>query len=411
MIVCVSVAVALLLLEALVRIGGETDANGQFTFMGYAMEPYALPVSQLRIGVEGYIANQDISAVIYDDSLGWTYRASAVRQDGSFTINSSGLRATREYAQAPAADTLRLALFGDSFTAGDDVSDDEVWGQQLEIMLNEAGIRAEVLNFGVGAYGMDQAFLRWQEHGRHFAPDIVIFGLQPENLARNLNVFRQLMHGSGPPFSKPRFLFAGGRLQLINSPTLPPEQLITAFERFGNHALAQYEYFYGSRYVVTNWWASSKLASLLYAALKQGEEDGQIYSEDAEGGQLGRAIIDAFASDVAENDATFAVVHLPLQWHLSQYYLASPPYLPPFQSLLDHCRENYLYVATEEHIDAAYLDDAFWTATKHYGPELHALVAKVVAKAIIDCLDTGACSAARLESPAAFVNPQAVTGR
>ena len=204
--ICASVLVTLLILEAVVRIGGETDADGQFTFMGFALEPYALPVNQLRIGVEGYIANQGISSVIYDEALGWTYRPNSVRQSGAFTINGGGIRARRDYAQQPPADSLRIALFGDSFTAGDDVGDEEVWGRQLEILLGAAGLRAEVLNFGVGAYGMDQAFLRWKNEGKRYAPDIVIFGLQPENMARNLNVFRQLMHGSGPPFSKPRLL-------------------------------------------------------------------------------------------------------------------------------------------------------------------------------------------------------------
>ena len=263
--VCISVVVALLLLEAVIRIGGETDADGQFSFMGIALEPYALPVNQLRAGVEGYIANKDISAVIYDEKLGWTYRPNSIRQAGTFTINGSGLRSTRDYTPAPPADTLRIALFGDSFTAGDDVDDEEVWGHQLENLLVEAGLRAEVLNFGAGAYGMDQAFLRWIEQGKSFAPDIVIFGLQPENLARNVNVFRQLLHGSGPPFSKPRFIVNSQDLQLINSPTLPPEQLISAFEDFSNHPLAPYEHHYVSRFVVTNWWASSRLASFLYA--------------------------------------------------------------------------------------------------------------------------------------------------
>ena len=44
----------------------------------------------------------------------------------------------------------------------------------LQHKLKDAGIRAEVLNFGVGAYGMDQAYLRWREQGKNFAPDIVI---------------------------------------------------------------------------------------------------------------------------------------------------------------------------------------------------------------------------------------------
>lgn len=410
LLVIASIAAALLLLEAVIRIGGNTDADGQFAFMGYALEPYALPVNQLRAGVEGYIANKEISVVIYDEKLGWSFRPNSARQAGTFTLNSGGFRARRDYEQVPPPNTLRIALFGDSFTAGDDVGDDEVWSHQLELLLEEAGIRAEVLNFGVGAYGMDQAYLRWMEHGKGYSPDIVIFGLQPENLARNLNVFRQLMHGSGPPFSKPRFILNNNELELINSPTLPPEQLIAAFEDFSGHPLAPYEHHYASRYAASNWWAKSRVASLLFSALKRDVEDVNIYGHDTEGGQLGKAIIDAFASDAAGQNARFVAVHLPLQRHLQHYYHASPPRQPPYQFLLDHCRNNLSYIAMEEHIDAGYIDDRFWTETKHYGPALHALVAEAVAGEISDCVLTGACNIARFESPAAFLSQAFAAG-
>lgn len=411
LIVFAGIAVATLLLEAVVRVGGETDADGQFVFMGIALEPYALPVSQLRGGVEGYIANKDISVVIYDEKLGWSFRPNSVRQAGTFTINSSGFRAKRDYAPDPPADSLRIALFGDSFTAGDDVGDDEAWSRQLEIMLNEMGLKAEVLNFGVGAYGMDQAFLRWQEQGKHFAPDIVIFGLQPENLKRNVNVFRQLLHGSGPPFSKPRFVLDNGELELVNSPTLPPERLIAAFEDFGNHPLAAYEYHYKSRYVASNWWAGSRLASLIYGALKQHEEDPNLYEQGTEGGDLGKAIVEAFAEDVHAGNTHFIALHLPLQSHLLRYFSNLPPPRPLYDFLLEHCRRNYHYIATEEHIDRGYVDDSYWTATKHYGPALHRLVAELVAGEIIGCLESGACPLSRFSDPTTlFASPSAAAG-
>ena len=282
-----------------------------------------LPISQLRFIIEGYLANEDKAVVIYDATLGWTYRPNSKYEAGAFTINSAGLRSQREYSQQPLLDTLRIAVFGDSFTAGYDVNDDEVWGHQLEIELNQAGIRAEVLNFGVGAYGMGQAYLRWQTLGKRFDPDIVIFGFQPENLNRNVNVFRQLMHASGPPFSKPRFVLTNQQLELINSPTLPPEQLIAAFEDFGSHPLAFYEFYYRSRYVASKWWTPSRVAGLFFAALKENEGDSGNYGPDSEGGLLGKAIVDAFAKDVLGQDAAFVVLEFansqpldsPFQWH------------------------------------------------------------------------------------------------
>lgn len=388
------------MLEAMVRLAGHTDADGQFSFLGFTLEPYVLPMEKLRAPVQEYLDLEEWATVIYDENLGWTYRPHAIRQNGDFTINGAGIRAGREYSQPPPPDHLRIALFGDSFTAGDDVSDDDVWGARLELLMRDAGIRAEVLNFGVGAYGMDQAFLRWLHQGKAFAPDIVVFGLQPDNLKRNLNVFRQLMNINGPPFSKPRFVLAGDELDLLNSPALPPQQLIAAFEDFAAQPLAAHEHFYGSRYVASNWWAASRLAGLLYEALKQDDNTSlNLYGIESEGGQLGKAIVDAFAEDVQQQDTAFVVLHLPLQAHLVWRYNSISA---PFQFLLDHCREAYHYIPFEDTLQPAHANDEFFSATKHYGPELHALLAETVAQAILACLQSDACPLSRFDDHAAF---------
>lgn len=288
LIACITVLLTLAALEAVVRLGGETDANGQFAFMGYVLEPYAVPAKKLRPKLEAYIENQDKATIIYDEWLGWAYRPNSTRQSGTFTINSVGLRSRREYSPAAPPDTLRIALFGDSFTAGDEVSDDETWGHQLEMKLNQAGIRAEVLNFGVGGYGMGQAFLRWQRQGRHYRPDMVIFGLQSENLNRNVNIFRQLYYSHGEPFSKPRFVLTDQGLELLNAPAMPPEQIIDVFESFGSHPLAVHEYYYQGRNAAGQWWTSSRLAGFLYAALMKQEIQNAHWRENW-GGQVNSA--------------------------------------------------------------------------------------------------------------------------
>ena len=203
--------IALLCLEMGIRILGETDKDGQFWFMGNRLEPYALPMQRLTDNVNAYAEKGDQATIIYDAATGWTYRPNSTRQDGDFTINSDGFRSQRDYSRLPAPDTLRIASFGDSFTAGVDVDDHSAWNNQLELSLRQAGYRAEVLNFGVGGYGMGQALLRWRQLGKDFQPDIVIFGFQPENLNRNVNVFRSIYRPeTAIPFSKPRFVLAEG---------------------------------------------------------------------------------------------------------------------------------------------------------------------------------------------------------
>lgn len=411
LIFLLAVTLTLLLLEFGLRVAGSTDPYGRFTFLRYTLEPLDLPVDQLRGEVEGYLANKEIAVVIYDDALGWTYRPNSARQAGTFTINGAGIRSRREFSKSPTADTLRIALFGDSFTAGDDVSDDEVWGHLLERKLKEAGLRAEVLNFGVGAYGMDQAYLRWREQGKRFKPDIVIFGLQPENLKRNVNVFRQLLHPSGPAFSKPRFALISDELQLLNVPTIPPEQLINVFENFSDHPLAPYEFYYQSRSRAARWWSASRLLSIAFEALRNADEEPEIYRQGSEGGELGKAIVDAFAGDVRVQGPEFVVLHLPLQSHLIRYFSNLPRPRPVYDFLLEHSRESYHYIAFEEHLEPKHTDDAHWSPTKHYGPSLHELLASVVADNLIGCIVDSACALTRFEDRSSIMIRQPASGQ
>ena len=66
----------------------------------------------------------------------------------------------------------RIALVGDSFTFGEDVTYEETWGYFLE---KELGSQFQVLNFGVAGYGVDQSFLRYEKDVRKWKPKIVIF--------------------------------------------------------------------------------------------------------------------------------------------------------------------------------------------------------------------------------------------
>jgi len=401
LIACITVLLTLAALEAVVRLGGEIDTDGQF--LGYVLEPYAVPVSnKWRENAEAYLKHKDDLRHLYDETLGWTPRPHTVRDWGQWqlTVNSAGLRSRREYSQTPPPDTLRIALFGDSFTAADGVSDDETWGHQLEIKLNQAGIRVEVLNFGVGGYGMGQAFLRWQSQGRHYGPDMVIFGFQSENLNRNVNIFRQLYRSYGIPFSKPRFVLTDQGLELLNVPAIPPEQIIDVFESFGSHPLAVHEYYYQGRNVAGQWWTSSRLAGFLHAALMKQEIQNVHWQEnwgaDGELGQLGKAIVDAFATDVIKRESDFFVVYLVNRWDLRRH-LHHQALIPPYQFMLDHFDETYHYISFEDQLDGSYLDDAYYPDETHYGPELNSIAAQAVADEIQSCIESGACELPRFE--------------
>ncbi len=90
-------------------------------------------------------------------------------------INSHGMR-WHEVSVAKPRGTQRIAFFGDSFTFGcwaDDI--DSTYVGAFARSLNPE--RFEILNFGVGGYGLDDIELQLEEEAISFAPDFVIIML------------------------------------------------------------------------------------------------------------------------------------------------------------------------------------------------------------------------------------------
>lgn len=153
------------------------------------------------------------SYVMYDAALGWTIRPNG--QGDLYVANSAGLRSVREYARVPSPGVLRVAVFGDSYTHGDDVRNEETWAERL----SESGAHLEVLNFGVGGFGTDQALLRFEREGIGFSPRVALLGVRPENIQRVVSVFRPFYAPrTGLPMSKPRFDVVSGELRLLPNP-------------------------------------------------------------------------------------------------------------------------------------------------------------------------------------------------
>jgi hypothetical protein len=149
---------------------------------------------------------------ILDPVLGWRYRAGYT--SATDRLNAQGLRGRREYDPVPGPHALRVAAFGDSFVYGSEVRDDDAWTALLE-----AGSgRIEALNYGVGGFGLDQAFLRFQIEGMALRPDVVLIGFAPDDLRRIVNVYRRFISSHEWPLAKPRFVLRGDSLVTVPNP-------------------------------------------------------------------------------------------------------------------------------------------------------------------------------------------------
>ncbi|MFT4539586.1 MAG: lysophospholipase L1-like esterase [Planctomycetota bacterium] len=95
-----------------------------------------------------------------------------------FETNSRGLR-DREYALQKPDGVYRIAVIGDSFTMGSGVPIEQVFHSVVETELNRgAGERQyEVLNFGVGGYGIRDYIGVLQHQLPAYDPDLVLICL------------------------------------------------------------------------------------------------------------------------------------------------------------------------------------------------------------------------------------------
>ena len=137
--------------------------------------------------------------------------------DYEIITNAAGIRSTREYEKSKPKGTLRILIFGDSFTAGQFVSNDQRFSELLERRV--AGL--EVINFGLEGTGTDQQLLLYENVGREFEHDMVMLLPFLQNIRRNMVEARiaiepeSLQEVLRP---KPRFELVNGELLLRNVP-------------------------------------------------------------------------------------------------------------------------------------------------------------------------------------------------
>ncbi|MCO5183446.1 MAG: SGNH/GDSL hydrolase family protein [Anaerolineae bacterium] len=381
---------AFILLEGTVRLMGTEDADGNFTVLNRQLKPYRLPIQAVEEQVAAYQAS-DSSYVIYDAELGWTHRPNSASQNGNYLYNSQGVRTGPDrpvFSAESTEDVLRIALFGDSFVHGDDVPYEATWAYYLEQSLAEEGVAVEILNFGVGGYGIDQAYWRWQTAGKAFTPDLVLFGFQPTDVWRNVNILRPLnIVGGGLPFSKPRAVLEQSGLRVLNRPALLPEEVPQTMRNIDTWPLVEYEWFYDEDDFSGRWWQRSRALALLAELIAESTgqtvaEEAEWYAISAEPAQLTTAIIDEFATEVEATGAQFAIVHLPKWSHVDMIRDGTTL---PYIDLLDTLKTDYttidpgpaLALAAEEHgIENVFI--------AHYAPLGNQIVANELANWLLN---------------------------
>ena len=154
-----------------------------------------------------------------DPLLGWSPRPEvdgiyAVEGRTWISINEEGFRDIDHRPEKP-ANTLRVAVLGDSFAEGREVPLEKVFWKvmedELSSCLREKGLEAEVLGFAVNGYGTAQQVLVLENRVAKYAPDVVLLSAFTGNDIANNS--REI---DGHP-DRPYFNLVDGQLRLEDS--------------------------------------------------------------------------------------------------------------------------------------------------------------------------------------------------
>jgi hypothetical protein len=159
---------------------------------------------------------------MFHGALGWDYPANILYRGQDGMLYGHGPDGERRTCTSfPATE---IATYGDSFTHCDEVSDEHTWQTFLGLRIG-----SNVLNYGVGGYGTDQAFLKFQLHKQPKAR-VAVLCILPENINRVVNIYRPFYNYDDPlALTKPRFIREGSEFKLVPNP-IPQVGLLQRLE-------------------------------------------------------------------------------------------------------------------------------------------------------------------------------------
>jgi hypothetical protein len=157
----------------------------------------------------------------FDAELGWVRKPNTSKEEigkggrpSTFHIDKNGSRRNPGHEHWP----VEISCYGDSFPFGRQVNDDETF----EWFLSEK-THANVLNFAVGNYGLDQALLRLKREFPRHPTGIVIMAVVPSTIVRILSVWKHYNEFGNTFGFKPRYVMEDGGLQLVPNFVDSPE--------------------------------------------------------------------------------------------------------------------------------------------------------------------------------------------
>ncbi len=212
----------------------------------------------------------------------------------------------------------RVVCVGCSFTQGEEVADEEAWPYLLDV----GSESHEVANLAMGAYGLDQALMRYRRDGRPLTPDELWVGWLPSASLRLVTQWRPAeRHWAKLARFKPRFrVDLDGELVPVANPArsvahmhtlLSSQSAFLAALQGGDFWVARSPLAYAP--AGTSWLHHTGLGRMALTLHEHGGRDVDRWLDDEEGEifKLLIAVVAAFQQDARDAGIRLRVLILP----------------------------------------------------------------------------------------------------
>src|SRR5579884_2926148 len=324
----------------------------------------------------------------WDARLGWTAkpgtRGEAVGPDHRvwrFAIDARGAR-----RNPLGTDRGWISAYGDSFAFCAEVDDDETWEVDLSRLAHTT-----VANFGVSAYGPDQALWRLEQHLPADATRVVVLTVMSEDIGRLLSMYRPfyLQETALRVGFKPMLVPIGERFAVLPNPLARADgraDFLAAFEAATRH---DFWYRLDQKRPPRRFPYLLTLARAVRYALLDAVDLGTLYDRD-----LGRRrllyVIDRFVALGAQYDFTPVLLFIPAPGELRHARRGRYAYTPFVERL--RTRPDLARLRIVDLAQASFAPERFNTLpfVGHASPYGNRVIAEAVFAAIQDLAPTGA---------------------
>jgi hypothetical protein len=264
-----------------------------------------------------------------EPSIGYRWvpglRTRVEHEGGGYLVrtNETGFRSEREFAPTKPDGKFRILLFGDSFTAGDGVSNPKRYSDQLEQLLPDV----EVFNLALSGSGTDQQLLLFRQFAPALEHDLVVVGVMVENIRRIVARYRiaRAPDGVERAYPKPYFTLDADELLLHGVPVASEPRELDSFDGAERAHLDLGGDFVGIRQAISRLGSGVKELAL---RVSRYQPLPAYSSTDNPGWRLMRRILEAWASESA---APVLVMPIPLYHYIED--IAEPTYVERFEEL------------------------------------------------------------------------------